>query len=260
MVFRPVTNNLIYQRHCKVPSVFFSQHLNQLTAPNSRIACANNRVVFQYQAVGGVRPPGGQAPFSDSWRYTLGHIMFDYQGNFIDEECYYTSSHNDMPGPVLMHDSSIYFISTLHSNATYGDIAYPYTGVAIAKYVDTALLHPYETPRVGIPPMVGDTIMRVWPNPTTGPVNISVSRERIVEAWLTDASGRREAVELKVKHQRQPVVRVAHGAGVQAYRLFEGNYMLDLSGHRDGLSILTFVTDNGNRHSAKIRKHSRTQP
>lgn len=260
LVFSTETGSPIFLKHSKVPSVNYSKLNFDFNPANSRITCANNRVVFQYHAVGGVRPPGGQAPFSDIHRSTLGHIMFDYQGNFIDEECYYTSSHDDMPGPVLMHDSSIYFISTLHSNATYGDIAYPYTGVAIAKYVDTALMHPYEAPRAGIPPMVGDNTLQVWPNPTTGPVNISISRERITEAYLTDASGRREAVGLKEKSAWRPVVGTSGKRGVQNDQPVIGDYTLDLTGHRDGLYILTFVTDSGARHSVKLLKWSWAQP
>ena len=265
LVFSNGTDSLTFLNHGMVPSINYSEIVSGTIPPgNDIIACSNNRVVFQYRAAGGLRLTGGQAPFSDIHRYTLGHIMFDYQGNFIDEECYYTSSHDDKPGPVLMHDSSIYFISTLHSNATYGDNAFSSvgsgTGVAIAKYVDTALMHPYEAPRAGIPPMVGDNTLQVWPNPTTGPVNISISRERITEAYLTDASGRREAVGLKVKYAWRPVVGTSGKRGVQNDQPVIGDYTLDLTGHRDGLYILTFVTDSGARHSVKLLKWSWAQP
>lgn len=213
-----------FQKFGKVPSVNYSCNGDQLSQPNDRIACANNRVVFQYQAVGGVRPPGGQAPFSDIWRYTLGHIMFDYQGNFIDEECYYSSSHNDIPGPVLMHDSAIYFVSTLHSNATYGDIAFSSVGsgagVAIAKYVDTALMHPYVAPAATAVPEADTSAVHLWPNPATNRIYIETGNSRV--QWVSAINQLGQKISLNY-----------NGESVDVSRIRPGLYILEIETSQD---------------------------
>lgn len=210
-----------------VPSVIHSSMDQYLVKRKNTIACANNRVIFQYQAFQGLDVPDYPNPPDSILGFDIGHIIFDYQGNYLEEEYYGTSG---CPGPTILQDSVLYvFSGELRREAVYGDIPCPYT-VGIAKYVDTAFMHPYEAPQVGVPTVAGaDTAaVRVWPNPARWTVNISCDEPlRRVEA-------------ITLYGHRYPLP-------------FKG-YMADISNLPQGLYILEVTTGTNKYHTKIIKK------
>ena len=117
-----------------------------LSCPNVTGKSGNNRIIMQSQYGGGIRFPSQNINLN---KYDDGFamIMFDYSGRVIGGYDYGIVSQNvnHYAGPIIQHDSILYLCSLLRSNARFGDIDFYVTGSTncIAKYVDTALMHPY---------------------------------------------------------------------------------------------------------------------
>ena len=124
-----------------------------LSCPNVTGKSGNNRIIMQSQYGGGIRFPSQNINLN---KYDDGFamIMFDYSGRVIGGYDYGIVSQNvnHYAGPIIQHDSILYLCSLLRSNARFGDIDFYVTGSTncIAKYVDTALMHPYVWNPAGI--------------------------------------------------------------------------------------------------------------
>ncbi len=121
--------------------------------PNVRGMCRNNRIIMQNQYGGGIRFPSQSVNLNKDDE-GVAMTIFDYSGRVIGGYDYgiVTRNKSHYAGPIIQHDSILYLCSMLQSNARFGDIDFyssDYTN-CIAKYVDTALMHPYVWNPAGI--------------------------------------------------------------------------------------------------------------
>ena len=139
-----------FQRLMVVPSVKSSDAVVPLFHQGN-LLCRNNRVLIQNRYSGGMRFPNQniQIPVG---KLGLCLTMFDYSGRVIGGIDYSCLSPDNRPGSIIMHDSILYLHNMLTADARFGDIDFPVIGAThcIAKYVDTALMHPYVWNPAGI--------------------------------------------------------------------------------------------------------------
>lgn len=133
--------------------------------------CRNNRVALQCVYYGGISFPSQTIRYNTVYTTGIGLIMFDYAGNVIGGIDYGSvldgCAHN-YNGPIVAHDSVLYLCNILKTNAQFGNISFPVYGEAncIAKYVDTAFMHPYVRPSHGISTVTA-VAPRVYPVPAS---------------------------------------------------------------------------------------------
>jgi len=73
----------------------------------------------------------------------MGLAQWDYAGHQVAFYDFHAPNYRNKTGPVVLHDSSLYFSGVALEGASFGDIALPGSNTFIGCYVDTALLHPY---------------------------------------------------------------------------------------------------------------------
>ncbi|MCQ2282692.1 MAG: T9SS type A sorting domain-containing protein [Bacteroidales bacterium] len=79
----------------------------------------------------------------------LGMMMWDYDGNEIGYVDFQSNSPTNLCGSMLLQDSVLYLAGTLTSDADLGEHHIYGSGAGrafVAKYVDTAFMHPYVRP------------------------------------------------------------------------------------------------------------------
>ena len=133
--------------------------------------CKNNRVALQCVYYGGIEFPSQTIRYNTGYQTGEGLIIFDYSGNVIGGIDYGSvldgCAHN-YNGPIVAHDSVLYLCNILKTNAQFGNISFPVYGETnvIAKYVDTAFMHPYVRPTHGISTVTA-VAPRVYPVPAS---------------------------------------------------------------------------------------------
>ena len=112
------------------------------------LVAKNNRVFFQFRYWGNLSFADTMINRAES-DVGMGFGIWDYEGNEINYEDYHTYARTNQTGPIYVSDSLVYLTGTLFSDATFGShIAHNTSNdqAFIAKYVDTAFMHPYIRP------------------------------------------------------------------------------------------------------------------
>ena len=201
-----------------VPSIGAS-HLGSHPSLNNLYA-KGNRVFLQSLYTKGLRLSSGDILVPNNIpQNLLGHclVMFDYSGNTINAIDYNSYSLNNAPGGIVVHDSAIYLLNLLTTSARFGDIDFPAYGPTncIAKYVDTAFMHPYVRPMHGITVADGHSSIAVHPNPARERLFFDLPAGSVRSACAISATGIRTQLPLR-----------ANGADISA--LAPGLYIIEI--------------------------------
>ena len=177
-------------RSCAVvPSI---QSFSESPNTNYNLFCNNNRIFIQSQYYSGINFPSQAVRLSNRYKRGIALTVFDYSGHVIDGIDYgIETDGNNYPGSIVLHDSVLYLLNQLNSSPTFGNITVPVYGCVnvIARYVDTAFMHPYVRPTHSINTVTAEPELTLAPNPTTGA--LTVSCEAAIEAVeLYDIQGR----------------------------------------------------------------------
>ena len=189
-----------------------------LSCPNVTGKSGNNRIIMQCQYGGGIRFPSQNINLN---KYDDGFamIMFDYSGRVIGGYDYGIVSQNvnHYAGPIIQHDSILYLCSLLRSNARFGDIDFYVTGSTncIAKYVDTALMHPYVWNPAGIMGAQAEQ-PKVYPVPATDVLHFVVPNGTATKATAISVLG-----------NKTPLPTTGNSADIST--LAPGAYILEIS-------------------------------
>ncbi len=161
---------------------------------NNGVIYKGNRVFMQSKFIGGMKFPGRTIRFSTKYDRGVGFAIFDSQGNVIGGENYNSISPNNQTSALSLHDSILYLMGTLTTDAQFGDIPYPIQigksrQVYIAKYVDTSFMTPYVRPTNNRMATPIDDALLLYPNPASGKTSINAIDEPIVEISALSMSG-----------------------------------------------------------------------
>lgn len=218
----------------RVPSVSYSDNITNVESYYERntLVCYNNRIYIQARYSGGIHLPTSFINYNDIWKWGLGLIIFDYQGNVIGGEDYDTHIAESFPGPISLHDSTLFLMGRLAQNATFGDIPFDLNGFSqytyIAKYVDTSFMTPYVRPTINRMATPVDEALLLYPNPASGKTSINAIDEPILEISALSMSG------------------------VKALVPFSGN-TIDTESLQPGIYILEIVTLHNKYHHKFIK-------
>jgi hypothetical protein len=178
------------------------------------------------------------------YEWGMGFAVWDYDGNelyFVDYGTNGSSSH--ATSSVCLVDSVLYLTGMLASGgAQFGDITVPNSGSSqsfIARYVDTAFMHPYVRPGgqqdIQLVVRDGEPVVTVYPNPCAQRVTVDWDgKEPLASAFVTDISGRSYDIILKAAGQ--------------------GRYTVDFSSMPPANYLLTLVTASGHRITSRLMK------
>ena len=215
----------------RVPSIMDSEAISSPgNQTHDKIVCSNNRVFVQASSVGGLHLPGRDIlwPHWNDWGLVF--TYFDYQGNILGGDDYTAFSSANYPGPIALHDSTLYLINRLSTGATFGDIQVPSRGdyfACIAKLTDPAFMSTYERPRdttICVEVRQEELTAVHYPNPTTGRLTIEMNGRPLREAYVAAMDG-----------VAQPLPVTALGGS---------RYAADLTGRPDGTYVLVLVADD----------------
>ena len=114
------------------------------------LAAYNNRVFAQAKFMNGMYFGDMLYSTSNSGDWDRWLAIWDYSGRAIDLPIHFNvrSPENIFNSPIIK-DSILYLTGSVYEDVTFGDITihnYGYSQVFIAKYVDTAFMHPYIHP------------------------------------------------------------------------------------------------------------------
>lgn len=200
----------------KVPETY-------LSANNVKGTCRNNRVFLQSQYGGGITFPSQtitHGTYEDGYALTV----FDYSGKVIDGIDYgiVASNVSHYAGPTVLHDSVLYLCTLLKTSAQFGDISFPVYGETnvIAKYVDTAFMHLYVRPTLGIS-TVSAVTPRVYPVPATDRLHFDCPAGGVPTA----------VAAISLSGWRMPLTATASSADVSC--LAPGVYLLEITTAKD---------------------------
>ena len=207
-----------------VPSIVGSQSVGWY-GERGNLYCKNNRVVLQCDYFGGIRLPSQTIRYNTVYHTGIGLMVFDYMGNLIDGidyGCMLTNCNTNYPGPIVAHDSVLYLCNLLKTNAQFGDISFPVYGETnvIAKYVDTAFMHPYVRPTHGIS-TVSAVAPRVYPVPATDRLHFDCPAGDVPTA----------VAAISLSGWRMPLTATASSADVSC--LAPGVYLLEITTAKD---------------------------
>ena len=217
---------------------------------DTKMAVCNNRVSTQVRFLGGINFANRTVRVPESPYWGNGAVMWDYDGHQLAMIDYNAPNPDNIPVDVLFSDSSLYFSGMFIGQATFGDTSFnvSHSNAYLARYVDTAFLHPYvhpETPDTGnVRIQLADDggAFVAYPNPFRQRININYNgTDAIVSAYLTDMAGRREEVRLQ---------------GVPADNNGPACYSLDLTSRPQATYLLTLVTASGRQHTLRLFKQS----
>ena len=114
------------------------------------LAAYNNRVFAQVKFQNSMDFGDTMYNTPNSGDWDIGFVIWDYSGREVEMVARYGVSGlaNQVNAPILK-DSILYLTGSAYEDFTFGDITtynYGYSQVFIAKYVDTAFMHPYLHP------------------------------------------------------------------------------------------------------------------
>ena len=222
----------------------------KISPTHTKFAVHNNRIVTQPQFRGNIAFAGDIACSPEAPYWGMGAVMWDYDGHQLAINNFNAPNPDNIPVDVLFTDSSLYFSGMFIGQATFGDTSFnvSHSNAYLARYVDTAFLHPYvhtETPDTGnVRIQLADDggAFVAYPNPFRQRININYNgTDAIVSAYLTDMAGRREEVRLQ---------------GVPADNNGPACYSLDLTSRPQATYLLTLVTASGRQHTLRLFKQS----
>ena len=180
--------------------------------------CGNNRVIVQNPYGGGITFPSQSVNLSSMYDHGFAMTMFDYSGRVIGGVDYGIETRTgNYAGPIIQHDSILYLCNMLRSDARFGDIDFTVLGYTncIAKYVDTALMHPYVWSPIGI----GNTQAeqpRVYPVPATDMLHFVLPNGTATKAMAISVLG-----------NKTPLPTTGNSADISS--LAPGVYILEIS-------------------------------
>jgi hypothetical protein len=204
----------------------------------------NNRIIWQIKYRWWLDFAGERYEKAEAYEWGMGFAVWDYDGNelyFVDYGTNGSSSH--ATSSVCLVDSVLYLTGMLASGgAQFGDITVPNSGSSqsfIARYVDTAFMHPYVRPGgqqdIQLVVRDGEPVVTVYPNPCAQRVTVDWDGEEpLASAFVTDISGRSYDIILKAAGQ--------------------GRYTVDFSSMPPANYLLTLVTASGHRITSRLMK------
>ena len=204
----------------------------------------NNRVIMQIMYRWWLDFAGERYEKQQAYEWGMGFAVWDYDGNelcFVDYGTNGGSRH--ATSSVCLVDSVLYLTGMLASGgAQFGDVTVPNSGSSqsfIARYVDTAFMHPYVRPgsqqNIQLVVRDGEPVVTVYPNPCAQRVTVNWNGdEPPVAATVTDISGRTYNVTLSASGQ--------------------GRYTVDFSSLPSANYLLTLVTPSGHRVTSRLLK------
>ena len=207
----------------------------------TKLTVSNNRVATQVRFLGNIAFAGDTVRVRESPYYGMGTVMWDYDGHELLLIDHHAPNPDNMPIGALFTDSSLYLSGMFIGAATFGDTSFnvSHSTAYLARYVDTAFLHPYVHPTPpgpsAVPPIPPTTLtFTLSPNPTNGEVTVVLPAlgEGAV-LTVADATGR------EVRRQTLP-------PATEDTRL-----RLDLKGLPAGAYFVTVVTPQGS-HTEKL--------
>lgn len=188
------------------------------------------------------------------YEWGMGFAVWDYDGNeicFVDYGTDGGSRHTT--SSVCLVDSVLYLTGMLASGgAQFGDVTVPNSGSSqsfIARYVDTAFMHPYVRPGsqqdIQLVVRGGEPVATVYPNPCAQRVTVDWDGdEPPVAATVTDITGRTYSVAL-----------TAAGAGqYDSEAKIAGRYTIDFSSLPAANYLLTITTPSGHSVTTRLLK------
>ena len=197
--------------------------VNDPLTTRGNLFCKNNRVFVQSQYRGGIDFPSQATRLSSIADCSLALTVFDYSGRVIDGIDYGIESRtNNYPGPIVLHDSVLYLCNLLTTSAQFGDISFPVYGETnvIAKYVDTAFMHLYVRPTLGISTAAA-VAPRVYPVPATDRLHFDCPAGDVPTA----------VAAISLSGWRMPLTATASSADVSC--LAPGVYLLEITTAKD---------------------------
>ncbi|MBP3739750.1 MAG: T9SS type A sorting domain-containing protein [Bacteroidales bacterium] len=197
--------------------------VNDPLVTRGNLFCKNNRVFVQSQYRSGIDFPSQATRLSSIADCGLALTVFDYSGRVIDGIDYGIESRtNNYPGPIVLHDSVLYLCNLLKTSAQFGDISFPVYGETnvIAKYVDTAFMHLYVRPTLGISTAAA-VAPRVYPVPATDRLHFDCPAGSVPTA----------VAAISLSGWRMPLTATASSADVSC--LAPGVYLLEITTPKD---------------------------
>ena len=208
----------------------------------STISAKNNRIIGQAYYTRDVVFADTSFSHDMGNSSCLGLAIWDYDGNQLSFIDYNACSVSNSPVGAYLHDSILYLTGVVYSGAEFGDnilSSYPDSRVYIAKYVDTAFMHPYVRPGsqqdIQLVVRDGEPVATVYPNPCAQRVTVDWDGdEPPLAATVTDISGRTYSVALAASGQ--------------------GRYTVDFSSLPAANYLLTITTSSGHRVTTRLLK------
>ena len=217
-------------------------------------AARNNRIIWQIMYRWWLDFAGERHEKQQAYEWGMGFAVWDYDGNelcFVDYGTNGGSRHTT--SSVCLVDSVLYLTGMLASGgAQFGDVTVPNSGSSqsfIARYVDTAFMHPYVRPGsqqdIQLVVRDGEPVATVYPNPCAQRVTVDWSGdEPPLAATVTDITGRTYSVAL-----------TAAGAGQSdSEAKIAGRYTIDFSSLPAANYLLTITTTSGHRVTTRLLK------
>lgn len=213
-------------------------------ADKNGIVAINNRVIMQIEYRWWLDFAGERYEKAEAFEWGMGFAVWDYDGNELCFVDYGTNGgSSNATSSVCLVDSVLYLTGMLASGgARFGDVTVPNSGSSqsfIARYVDTAFMHPYVRPGgqqdIQLVVRGGEPVVTVYPNPCAQRVTVDWDGdEPPVVATVTDIGGRTYSVAL-----------AATGAG---------RYAIDFASLPAANYLLTLTTPSGHRVTTRLMK------
>lgn len=205
---------------------------------------SGNRLIWQFKYRWWLDFAGERYEKQQAYEWGMGFAVWDYDGNelyFVDYGL--NGSQTNATRSICLQDSVLYLTGMLASGgAQFGDVTVPNSGSSqsfIARYVDTAFMHPYVRPGsqqdIQLVVRDGEPVVTVYPNPCAQRVIVDWSGdEPPLAATVTDISGRTYSVTLAASGQ--------------------GRYTVDFSSLPSANYLLTLVTPSGHSVTTRLLK------
>lgn len=218
------------------------------------VVAKNNRIIQQVKYRWWLDFAGERYEKAEAYEWGMGFAVWDYDGNelcFVDYGI--NGSLNNGIRSICLVDSVLYLTGMLASGgAQFGDVTVYNSGSSqsfIARYVDTAFMHPYVRPGgqqdIQLVVRDGEPVVTVYPNPCAQRVTVDWNGdEPPLAATVTDITGRTYSVAL-----------TAAGAGqYDSEAKIAGRYTIDFSSLPAANYLLTITTPSGHSVTTRLLK------
>ncbi len=218
------------------------------------VVAKNNRIIQQVKYRWWLDFAGERYEKAEAYVWGMGFAVWDYDGNelcFVDYGI--NGSLNNGIRSICLVDSVLYLTDMLASGgAQFGDVTVPNSGSSqsfIARYVDTAFMHPYVRPGgqqdIQLVVRDGEPVVTVYPNPCAQRVTVDWNGdEPPIAATVTDITGRTYSVALTA----------AGAANSDSGAKITGRYAIDFSSLPAANYLLTLVTPSGHSVTTRLLK------